>query len=132
MNVLVRFLIALALCLPSLTTAAESEPVWEPIKHRVGWWMLQSRHGIITVTMKNTGLQFIAFYRCPPGSTRMMTELLWYAGDLYSSYAINCDGQPDIENVSFHIDEDFFASLPILVRIHYYETALARNASAEK
>ena len=132
MNALARFLVTLVLCLPGLTTAAEDEYFWEPVETRIGQWVLRSVHGDITAAMKNTGLLFIATYHCPLGSVNERGRIVWYAGDFFSTYAIDCDGHPDIENVSFHIDEEFFFSLPLLARIHYRETALTRNASVSK
>lgn len=132
MNTLFRLCTVLFFSFTCLVARADTEPTWELVSGRVGWWKLVSEQGVMTAIMTNSGLQFIAFYRCPPGSARVVAELLWYAGDLYSTRAVGCHGQPHIENVSFHVSEEFFSSLPVLARIHYHETALARSQTAER
>ncbi len=127
MNKFARFLIALALCLPGLTTAEENESPWEPVEDQIGQWVLRGVHGDITAMMKNTGLLFIFAYHCPLGSVNKQAMIIWYAGDTYSSHAHDCNGTLGIEDVSAHNTASLYYSLPILARIHYRETMVARG-----
>jgi len=132
MNALARFLVAIMLCLPGLSTAAEPEPIWKPIEYRVGWWIHESPSLIIFAIMKNAGLEFTAMYNCPPGSVMKRADAVWYAGDELSFAATSCDGLPAIEDISFHRNDSFIARLPVLLRIHYEGTVRVRQEAHAK
>lgn len=132
MNALVRFLVAITLCLPGLSTAAEPKPIWKPIEYKVGWWIHESHSLIIFAIMKNAGLEFTAMYNCPPGSVMKRADAVWYAGDELSFAATTCDGLPAIEDISFHRNDWFVSGLPVLARIHFEHTVRARQEASTK
>ncbi len=132
MTVLTRLLIAIILCMPNQAVSTEGLVLWQPVAHKIGWWVYESPYIRIIAAMRNDGLQFIASYACPPGSVMEYADVRWYAGDRYSTSALNCNGLTHIEDISFHRRDSFVADLPVLLQIHYQATALARNGPPEK